>query len=198
MKMGIIKEIILENGIRIIPKPDYVSYSDIQECLSKAHAVNEKKGLIYATQNQTVNTLIEKLKDSITYVALTPENKVIATASVQFRKINYWYHNGDIGLLKLLGVLPEYSGMKLALLLMLLIQHFEVKSRGIEVLVSDSAEENVPIRNLFLNNGFKIVDCCKYPTNSFISAVYAFWFHGCPFSDEELKIKYNQHRNELV
>ena len=56
--MGIIKEIILENGIRIIPKPDYVSYSDIQECLSKAHAVNEKKGLIYATQNQTVNTLI--------------------------------------------------------------------------------------------------------------------------------------------
>ena len=29
--MGIIKEIILENGIRIIPKPDYVSYSDIQE-----------------------------------------------------------------------------------------------------------------------------------------------------------------------
>lgn len=41
--MGLIKEIIFENGIRIIPKPDYVSYSDIQECLSKAHAVNEKK-----------------------------------------------------------------------------------------------------------------------------------------------------------
>lgn len=64
------------------------------------HMLLMKKGLIYATQNQTVNTLIEKLKDSITYVALTPENKVIATASVQFRKINYWYHNGDIGLLK--------------------------------------------------------------------------------------------------
>lgn len=43
MIMGLIKEIILENGIRIIPKPDYVSYSDIQKCLSKAHAVNEKK-----------------------------------------------------------------------------------------------------------------------------------------------------------
>lgn len=84
--MGLIKEIILENSIRIIPKPDYVSYSDIQECLSKAHAVNEKNGLIYATQNQTVNTLI-------------------------------------------------------------LIRRFEVKSRGLEVLVSDSVEENVPIRS---------------------------------------------------
>lgn len=30
MIMGLIKEIILENGIRIIPKPDYVSYSDKQ------------------------------------------------------------------------------------------------------------------------------------------------------------------------
>ena len=29
MIMGLIKEIIFENGIRIIPKPDYVSYSDI-------------------------------------------------------------------------------------------------------------------------------------------------------------------------
>lgn len=34
MIMGLIKEIILENGIRIIQKLDYISYSDIQECLS--------------------------------------------------------------------------------------------------------------------------------------------------------------------
>lgn len=61
-------------------------------------------------------------------MAITPNNKVIATASVQFRSINHWYHNGEIGLLKLVGVLPEYSGLKLATLL-LLITHIEVQSR---------------------------------------------------------------------
>lgn len=93
--MGI-KELVLENGIRIVKKPDYITYEQIQECLDKAHEVNAKKGLNYATQGQSVEKLIEKLKDSVTYVALTPDNEVVATASVLFRKINYWYHNGDI------------------------------------------------------------------------------------------------------
>lgn len=196
--MGLIKEILVKDDIRIMSKPDYVSYSDIQDCLNKAHAVNERNGLIYATKNQTVEKLIEKLKDSVTYVALSSENKVIATASVQFRKINYWYHNGDIALLKLVGVLPEYSGKKLALLLLQLLRTFEVQSRGIEVIVSDSAEENIAIRNLYLNNEFKIVDCCKYTSNNFISTVYAYWFHGCPHKEEKLLEEYRKHRNELM
>ena len=163
--MGI-KELVLENGIRIVKKPDYITYEQIQECLDKAHEVNAKKGLNYATQGQSVEKLVEKLKNAVTYVALTPENKVVATASVQFRKINHWYHNGDIGLLKLIGVLPEYSGFKLATLL-LMQMHLEVQSRKVEVMVSDSAEANIAIRKLYLHNGFKIVDCCKYTEKQF-------------------------------
>lgn len=194
--MGI-KELVLENGIRIVKKPDYITYEQIQECLDKAHEVNAKKGLNYATQGQSVQKLIEKLKDAVTYVALTPDNEVVATASVQFRKINHWYHNGDIGLLKLVGVLPEYSGFKLATLLLLLLRRFEVQARKVEVMVSDSAEANIAIRNLYLHNGFKIVDCCKYPENNFISVVYAYWFHGCPYSRFKRWRKFNAHRRRL-
>lgn len=187
----------MENGIRIVKKPDYITYEQIQECLDKAHEVNAKKGLNYATQGQSVEKLIEKLKDSVTYVALTPDNEVVATASVQFRKINHWYHNGDIGLLKLVGVLPEYSGLKLATLLLLLLRRFEVQARKVEVMVSDSAEANIAIRNLYLHNGFEIVDCCKYRENNFISVVYAYWFHGCPHSRFKRWWKYNAHRRRL-
>lgn len=197
MNMSKIKELILEDGIRIMPKPDSISYEEIQECLNKAHSINEKRGLIYATQNQTIEKLKEKLQNAVTYIAVNSDNKIIATASIQFRKINHWYHNGNIGLLKLLGVSPEYSGRKLALLLLLLLRGFEAKTRKIEVIVSDSAEENISIRNLYLNNGFKVVDCCKYPTNSFISIVYAFWFHGCPYTNEEINEHFESHYEEL-
>lgn len=193
--MGI-KELTLDNGIRILKKPDYITFEQIQECLDKAHQVNAAKGLVYATQGQTVEKLIEKLKNAVTYVALTPDNKVVATASVQFRKINYWYHNGNIGLLKLIGVHPEYSGLKLAQLL-LQLRRFEAQSRKIEVLVTDSAEKNLAIRNLYLHNGFEIVDCCKYPENNFVSVVYAYWFHGCPHSQLKRWLKYNMHRRKL-
>lgn len=49
------------------------------------------------------------------------QSQVVATASVQFRKINHWYLNGDIALLKLVGVLPEYLGRNLALLIILCV-----------------------------------------------------------------------------
>lgn len=195
--MGLIKEWVLEDGIRIMQKTDCISYQDIQNCLNRAHSVNKKKDLLYATQNQTVEKLKEKLKDSVTYVALSPDGAVVATASIQFRKINYWYHCGDIGLLKLVGVLPEYSGRKLALLLLHMII-IETKLHNVDVLVSDSAEENIAIRNLYMNNGFKIVDCCKYTTNNFISVVYAYWFHGCPYTDEILEKHYLEHRKDLL
>ena len=143
--MSGIKELITDDGIRIMPKPDFITYEQIQDCLNKAHQVNERKGLVYATAHQTVDTLKEKLKDAVTYVALNDDNQVVATASVQFRQINHWYHNGDIALLKLVGVLPEYSGRNLALLL-LILRGFETKRRKVEVMVTDSAEENIAIR----------------------------------------------------
>lgn len=195
--MSGIKELITDDGIRIMPKPDFVTYEQIQDCLNKAHQVNEQKGLVYATAHQSVDTLKEKLKDAVTYVALNTDNQVVATASVQFRQISHWYHTGDIALLKLVGVLPEYSGRNLALLL-LLLRGFEAKRRKVEVMVTDSAEENIAIRNLYLGCGFKVVDCCKYAANSFISIVYAYWFHGCPYSDERLLSEYQCHREILV
>lgn len=67
----------------------------------------------------------------------------------------------------------------------------------IEVMVTDSAEENMAIRNLYLQNGFKIVDCCKYPENNFVSVVYAHWFHGCPHSKLKRWWKYNIHKLKL-
>lgn len=65
-------------------------------------------------------------------------------------------------------------------------------------MVFDSAEENIAIKKLYIGCGFKIVDCCKYASNNFISAVYAYWFHGCPYSDEHMEKEYRNHREQLI
>ena len=64
-------------------------------------------------------------------------------------------------------------------------------------MVSDSAKANLAIRNLYLHNGFEIVDCCKYTNNNFISVVYAYWFHGCPHSRFKRWWKFNAHQRRL-
>ena len=67
----------------------------------------------------------------------------------------------------------------------------------VPVVVSDSAEQNIAVKHLYLTEGFKIVDCCKYPENNFISTVYAKWLIEPPFSDEYISTKYASRRERF-
>ena len=191
----IAKEIPLKTAIgnshsfKIVPKPHFISYLQIQDLLNKAHQENEKKNLKYATSGQDINTLKQKLQNAVCLVALTNDNRLIGTASIQFRKIYYWYHNGDIGLLKLLAVDPQYHGNKIAD--KLVKERIEIaKKHDIQVVVSDSAEQNEIVRHLLLSNGFNIVDSCIYRSNNFYTVVYAKWLNGCPWSKTYMRCKY--------
>ena len=184
-----------EKNIKLMYKPYWITWNDIQNVLNKAHETNVSQGLIYATYNQSVSRLKEKTKNSICLVAFV-NDVLAATGTVQFRSINHWYHSGEIGLLKLLGVIPEYRGYKLASLLTKTIL-FLSENKPVYIVVSDSAENNVAIKNLYLSEGFKIVDCCKYPNNNFVSTVYAKWLTDIPYSQDLIEEKYTERRKLL-
>ena len=169
-----------EHGITIIPKPENISYEMLQDLLNKAHNSNKAKGLLYATANQTVEKLKEKIGDGICLVALC-DGVLAGTATISFRKLNYWYHNGPVATLKLLGVSPEYKGLHLGSLL--LKKRIEIaKERNIDVIVTDSAEQNVIVLDSCLKRGFRKVDYCVYPGNNFYTVVYVKWTKACPHS----------------
>lgn len=182
--------------VKIMQKPYWVLWKDIQLILNEAHQTNISQGLVYATYNQSIAKLREKTKNSICLVAFV-DDKLAATATVQFRSINHWYHSGEIGLLKLLGVTPTYRGYGLASLLTRSRLALSANKKVL-VVVTDSAEQNVAVRHLYLSEGFKIVDCCKYPENSFVSVVYAKWLlTNTPFTDEEIETKYLERRKRF-
>lgn len=181
--------------VKLMQKPYWVQWKDIQTILNKAHETNIRQGLVYATYNQSLAKLREKTKNSICLVAFV-DDELAATATVQFRTINHWYHSGEIGLLKLLAVAPEYRGYKLASALTKSILILSAQ-RQVPVVVSDSAEENAAVKHLYLNEGFKIVDCCKYPANNFVSTVYAKWLTNMPFTVEEIEAKYSERRKRF-
>lgn len=181
--------------IMIMQKPYWVVWKDIQRILNEAHQTNISQGLIYATYNQSLAKLREKTKNAICLVAFV-NDELAATATVQFRSINHWYHSGKIGLLKLLAVTPSYRGYNLASLLTKTRLCLSSKMQ-VPVVVTDSAEENIAVRHLYLSEGFKIVDCCKYPENNFISIVYAKWLTTTPFTDSFIKEKFAERRRRF-
>lgn len=173
------------DAVRILEKPQEVSYEQIQTLLKHAHEANAAKGLLYVTANQSVEELIAKIGNGTCYVAMVRENgeDVLAgTATVCPIRLNYWYYSGDVVLIKLLGVDPKYKGHGISTLLIEQCLAY-AREKKVEVVVSDSAEENHILYNLLKKFDFELVDYCKYPQNNFVSAVYAYFLHGHPWDD---------------
>lgn len=179
--------------LNICPRPIDISFNDIQKLLSEAHKTNREKNLIYATEIQSVETLQGKItKDSVCYVALQNQ-ELVGTMTVSFRTLNYWYHTGEVAIIKLVGVLPKLRGKGVASTL--LKKCISVAwEKGVKVIVMDSAEKNLSLKALALNHGFNIVDYCVYEGNNFYTTVYALWQSSCPYHSVYRWFKYTLKR----
>lgn len=191
-------------GIDIKIKDDTTSFEDIQLLLNEAHKTNAEKGLFYATANQSVETLIQKIGDGVCFVAYRSDEagnrELVGTATAEERTISYWYVGNQptkVVLFKLFAVCPKCRGLGIGQMLNETIQNY-AKQHGYGIIIIDSAEENYTIANLVQKTGFVRVDCCKYSNNNFVSAVYAKWLNQeCPFSDEFRINKYKEKRLQI-
>lgn len=188
----------------ICKKDNSVSYREIQNLLNEAHKSNVKNGLIYATDHQTEEELMEKIGDGVCFVAknlIGKDPSIIGTMTICQKYIDYWYYTGDIYLLKLVGVHSEYKRMGVSQKLINAIIEYVKESYDNQspmVIVTDSAENNLAFKNLVLKNKFKIVDCVKYKGNNFVSTVYAKWIYDdCPWTDAECIKHYEEHRSRV-
>lgn len=197
------KKFLLKNWINTIKmkviireKDSGISLETLQRLLTEAHVVNETNGLKYATAHQTLEKLSQKLKGSTTFVAFAGK-QLVGTMTIQIRGIAHWYHKGEVGLIKLVAVHPDFAGEHIASRLLRKCMDF-AEYNHVSVLVTDSAERNVALRRLVCKYGFVQVDCCKYKENNFISSVYAYWKNGCRYNKIELILRYHFKKARLV
>lgn len=187
--------------IEIKTKDDTVSYQEIQRLLED----NNKHGLTYATANQSVEKLIEKIGKGTCFVAIQNDDdgneQLVGTCTLEERTLRYWYIGEEIEtilLLKLVGVHPDFKKMGIGGKLLKSCLDY-AKEHNYKMIVTDSAEDNSSFRKLMNRSGFKDVDCVKYAANNFISTVYAKWINcKCPWSDEVRRERYALRRKEIL
>ncbi|MBO4367601.1 MAG: GNAT family N-acetyltransferase [Clostridia bacterium] len=185
-------------------KDESVSYESIQELLHLAHEKNKANGLVYATADQTVAKLIEKISSGVCFIAVTndgTDEMLVGTCTLEQRTLKYWYIENKeepLLLLKLVGIHPDWSGKGIGKALIGHCVDFARKNHY-KMIVTDSAEENSAFRRLMSGAGFVIVDCVKYASNNFISAVYAKWiFEECPWPENIRAERYLARKKEIV
>ncbi len=179
--------------ITVIQKPDYITYEEIQNLLSRAHTSNIKSGLIYRTAIQSSDELRNKIgSNGRCFIAVMKDENdeyiLCGTITVCFIKINYWYYSGDVALIKLFGVDPSYKGKDVGK--HLLDRAIKcAKQNNMDVVLLDSAEQNEIVYYMCIKKGFQLVDYCRYDSNNFITAVYAKFLNGSEVDDGLRKIK---------
>ena len=188
----------MENHINVIEKPEWVTWDDIKQCLTKAHAENRSKGINMSHYQWPVDRIKDSLGEKgVVLVALDGKN-LVGTAAIGDKSGNNWYNSGSYAYICFDAVVPDYFGKGIFKLLDGKREQL-AKNRGYNTLVFDTHIKNIHRKKIALKNGYRLVRFFRASSKDHYSVVMAKWLDGCPYSSFYCWVKYQMSRlNTLV
>ena len=177
--------------IKVMEKPDWVSWDDIHELLLAAHKKNIEKGVVMNTTTMSGEQLKKHIgENGRCFVALCGD-KLIGTTSVRISIGKKWYDKGKIvskGTLS--AILPKFQGLGI-LEEMNELRDAYIKEMGVQVMEGDTPEKNMVVRKFVARNGFKEVRYFPASHQNHFSVYFVKWLDDCPFSDRYIQRRFN-------
>lgn len=175
------------SNLRIIEKPDSVSWDDIQDCLNKAHAQNRQNGISMTHYLRSASWISDYIgAEGKCWVAMDG-NKVVGVACIKVKHGAKYYNAGPSGYCCFAGVLPEYRGSgvykKLAQ-----IRESYARDHSFITIYADTHIRNKRLITIALKNGYSKVSLRQYGDH--FSVVMAKWLGPCPYSKFFLRKSY--------
>ena len=170
------------NEIKIIEKPEWISWDDIHQLLLEAHKDNIAKGLVSLYPQLPGEKIKEKLgEEGRCWVALDGD-KLVGTHSVTFFKGKKWWNKGkSVAHGCFTGILKEYQGIGILDELHEKYHNY-VSGKGIDMTEGDTPESNRIMRKVLEKKGFKTVEFFA-PHSDHYSVRIVKWYNGCPFHE---------------
>ncbi len=167
--------------IRVIEKPESVSWETIRKVIQQAHQVHFNKGIVMRTTTLSAEEIEERVgKDGKCFVAMDGD-KVVGVGACRLKSFKRWFLHGDAMEFTLGAILPSYKGKQIYPMLTK-VREEEARRQGIYVLCGDTAEGNTRILKMYSDLGFVYVDFYSFHFSKHYSVEMMKWLHGCPFS----------------
>lgn len=184
----------MSSDIKIIEKPERVSWEEIHQVLWKSHEENRRKGVVMGLPSKSpeeLHAFIEE-KGKI-FVALDGE-RVVGTLAYIIKEGRSWYNHGRYCYACLGSVLPEFSGRGLFRMLDKKVED-EACVYHLPIIISDTHENNVRMLKISKKEGYQFVSykVCKDHFN----IVRAKWLDGCPYPSWYIKMRFNLSKFKL-
>lgn len=173
-------------SIKIIEKPDWVSWDEIHNVLWKAHEQNRQKGIVMQLPTRSAEELQKYVGEGKMFVAIN-DDKVIGTLALVIKEGKQWYNRGSYGYVCLGAVLPDYSGKGVFRLLYDQTEK-EAMRLNLSVLIRSTNHKNSRMLKISKKEGYHFVAYRACPDH--FNIVRAKWLNKCPYPMWYLKIRF--------
>lgn len=175
--------------IKILEKPDSITYDDIHDLLWAANQVHRENGFTLNTAELSGEELQQRIGENGKCFVALDDDKLVATGAYRLGRINTWYYQGVLPEYMLVGVLPEYQGKgingKLAKHL------FEsVAEAGYPAVMLCATENNTHAIQIYRHQGFREVDYRVFRHLSRNAVLMVKWLQKCPYSEMKRKVMF--------
>lgn len=167
--------------IKVIEKPDWVSWDEIKQCLVDAHLVNRAKGINMSHYQWPVEKIREYIGPNGVILVALDGSKVVGTAAISEKEGKAWYAKGRYAYMCFGSVLPEYSGKGIYGRLIRIREEIAERDKY-TVWVLDTHIKNTKLQNIAKNNGYRSVGYFRTANKDHCNVVMAKWPGGCPHS----------------
>lgn len=177
--------------IKIIQKPDSVSWDDIHNLLLEAHKKNIEKGIVLQYAQMSGDEIQKKLGDEGRCWVAMDGDKIVGTTSVTFFTGKGWWNKGKkVAHGCFTGILSQYQGIGILEEMNAKKYEYSIAS-GAEMNQGDTSEDNKIVRKILAKDGYKTVAYFASESNHYSVRIVK-WFGECPFTD-----KYINHRCKI-
>lgn len=180
-------------NIKIVEKPDWVTWETISEVLKKAHQDNRDQGVVMRLPMLSAEEIKNKFGDHDKFFVALDGEKVVGTGAVAIKEYSLWCNGEDAryAYVCFAAVLPEYSGMGIYKALDLRREK-AAREMGVTKIIGDTHERNQHRLDIMMKVGYKFV-AYKYCHDHF-NIVAVKWLDGCPYSPMKCKFEFQKDR----
>lgn len=177
--------------IRIIEKPEWISFEEITDVLHDAHRSNTDSGMQFKAAVQTPQDTEKRLgSDGRFFVALTDDSYLAGVAAISYHESgSYWFNKGRPCMeVKMVGVREAFKGRGISGMLYSKMEEYGFSR--VDILFMNTAEENQIVLKSNGHHGWRFVDYKHWPETNYYSPFMAKWKNGCPYSDSYRHIRF--------
>lgn len=182
----------MDESIRIMERPEWISYEEIHSLLLTAHERNRTEGFHVKTVEMTGEELEKHIgKNGMCFVAVDGE-KLVGVTAVRIVERHNKFVDGRVADQILVAVLPDYSGRSISSALHEKVVEY-AETNGLRQIELRTADRNNKMQTACLKWGFHYMDFVSFPGIDHYTVVMMKWLSEAPPASA-LKIRYSLKR----